>query len=250
MNIRAVYFDFGFVIGYPRPGIDRKFFYLDWHGIETLYHDPEMAMYFRPGVTPKDVETFFVRELYEPFVHHEQTDLRDPQSNTRLHATLHQLFTCAVTQSFVEKLLRHVDTMKYIRVDSAAIEVIQALQSRYMLSLISNMMLPGTLLLTKLRQANLIDAFHTISISSDVGFLKPHPNIFLHTLHGDGLQPEQVVFVGDTYAQDIRGAQQVGMHTIWLNSRHESREGALENPPDAEIQHIQELLYHPLLTAE
>jgi HAD superfamily hydrolase (TIGR01549 family) len=187
--------------------------------------------------------------LYEKFVHHEQTDLHDPQSNTRLHATLHQLFTCAVTQPFVEKLLRHVDTMKYIRIDSTAIEVIQALQSDYTLSLISNMMLPGALLLAKLRQANLGDVFHTMSISSDVGFIKPHPNMFLHTLHCDDLQPEQVVFVGDTYAQDIRGAQRVGMRTIWLNSRHESREDARDQPPDAEIHHIRELLHHPLLSA-
>lgn len=250
MDIRAVYFDFGFVIGYPRPGIDRKFFYLDWHGIDTLYDDPEIVVHFRPGITRADVEAFFVRELYEVFVHHEQTDLRDPQSNRRLHATLPQLFTCPMTQPFVDRLLSHVDTMKYIRLDPAAIAVIQALRHRYTLSLISNMMLPGSLLLAKLRQARLLDAFHTISISSDVGFIKPHPGIFQHTLQCDHLQPEQVVFVGDTYAQDIRGAQQVGMHTIWLNSRHEPRENAQEQPPDAEIHHIQDLLQHPLLTAE
>jgi putative hydrolase of the HAD superfamily len=128
-----------------------------------------------------------------------------------------------------------------------AVEVIQGLGQRYLLSLVSNMMLPGKLLCAKLRHANLDTAFQTMSISSDIWFIKPHPEIFLHTLQCDHLQPEQVVFVGDSYQQDIRGAQKVGMKTIWLNSRGKDRRQAREYPPEAEIERIQELLHHPLL---
>lgn len=242
MNIHAVYLDFGFVLGYPTPGIDRKYLYLDWHGIDTLLADPKIAPHLRPGIGRHELEAFFTRELYDVFQHHERTDLIDPQSNTILLSTLQQVFGCPITQSFVDHIIHHLDTMKYITIDPMAIEVVRILQRRYSLSLVSNMLLPGKLLVARLQKARIADAFRTVTVSSDVGFIKPHAQIFHRTLECDHLQAEHVVFVGDTYPQDIRGAQQVGMKTIWLNSRHENPELAREHPPDAEIRTIQELI--------
>lgn len=247
MHIHAVYLDFGFVLGYPTPGVDRKYLYLDWHGIDTLVADPQIAPYLRPGIGHCEFEAFLTRELYAVFQEHERTDLIDPQSNTILLATLHQVFRCPITQALVDRVVQHLDTMKYLIIDPGALEVIQILRQRYPLSLISNMLLPGKFLVAHLERAHIADAFQAITISSDVGFIKPHPQIFYRTLERDRLQAEHVVFVGDTYVQDIRGAQQVGMKTIWFNSRHEPRELTQGHPPDAEIQTIRELVEHKLL---
>jgi FMN phosphatase YigB (HAD superfamily) len=51
--------------------------------------------------------------------------------------------------------------------------------------------------------------FTAIVISGEVGIRKPDPRIFHLALQRTGLQPEEVVYVGDT-EEDIAGA--LGMH--------------------------------------
>ena len=50
--------------------------------------------------------------------------------------------------------------------------------------------------------------------AADVGYLKPHPKIFETALTCLNAKPEEAVFVGDSLAADIVGAQQVGMKAI------------------------------------
>ena len=58
--------------------------------------------------------------------------------------------------------------------------------------------------------------FDPILISAAIGSRKPAPGPFLQILEHWRLEPEQVVMVGDRLDQDILGAQQVGLHQIWL----------------------------------
>ena len=105
--------------------------------------------------------------------------------------------------------------------------------------MISNMMLPGKLLIKKMREINILHYFNTVTISSDIGLIKPHQNIFLRTLERDNLKAPEVVFVGDTYTRDIIGAKNIGMNTVWLNCRNETvqnREAA-----DYEIHDLKDL---------
>ena len=96
--------------------------------------------------------------------------------------------------------------MKYITIDALAVKVIAELKQRnFRIALVSNMMLPGKLLKAKLQEANILACFDNIAISSDVGFIKPHPEIFRRTLAQSKLCVDEVVFVGDTYQQDING---------------------------------------------
>jgi FMN phosphatase YigB (HAD superfamily) len=48
--------------------------------------------------------------------------------------------------------------------------------------------------------------------------------------------------VGDTYQQDIIGAKRVGLKTVWLNTRHEPRTMAQDDPPNYEIETLSELV--------
>jgi len=248
MIIKGIFLDFGFVIGYTTTGIDRKYFYLDWHGIDTILKDRDLTQHLRPDVGHTELEAFFNQEIYRVFVAHEQTDNIDPQTNKLLLNKLHLIFDCPIDQFLVDRLLAHIDTMKYIQIDAKAVEVVAELKRRgFWLALVSNMMLPGKLLKAKLQSANILSCFDNISISSEVGFIKPHPEIFRQTLAEIKLRPREVIFVGDTYQQDIIGAKRVGLKTVWLNCRHEPRAMVKGNPPDYEIEALEELLEKPIL---
>jgi HAD superfamily hydrolase (TIGR01549 family) len=248
MKIKGVFFDFGFVIGYPRAGIDRKYFYLDWDGIDSILEDQELAQFLRAGVGRRELEAFLDREIYRVFVQHEQTDSVDPQTNNILLDKLHHVLSCQISQPVVDRLLAHIDPMKYISIDTQAVKVILELKRRnYRLAIVSNMMLPGKLLMAKLQQARLLAYFDPVTVSSDVGFIKPHPEIFRRTLMQVKLKPDEVVFVGDTYRQDIVGAKHAGLRTVWLNTRHEPRAMAVDDPPDYEIERLAELVEMPIL---
>ncbi len=58
--------------------------------------------------------------------------------------------------------------------------------------------------------------FDPILISAQEGIRKPHPELFARVLAAWQLPPERVVMVGDLLEADILGAQQAGIHQIWL----------------------------------
>lgn len=65
----------------------------------------------------------------------------------------------------------------------------------------------------------LAEFFSGYIISADVGFEKPHPELFRHALTVTG-NPEICYMVGDNPVADMQGAKQAGMHTIYVhNSR-------------------------------
>lgn len=59
--------------------------------------------------------------------------------------------------------------------------------------------------------------FHTVLDSAVVGVEKPHPEIFRLALHRAGVSPAESLFVGDTYATDMGGAQLAGLHGVLID---------------------------------
>jgi HAD superfamily hydrolase (TIGR01549 family) len=241
--LQGIYFDFGFVIGYPTVEMEQKYLYMDWSGVDRIVEDRKVGEHLRPGVGKAELADFFRRELYDVFVQHERTDLIDPQSGRLLAQRLPLIFDCPITPSLVNRILHHVNTMKYIEVDSRARGLLEELRAQGLhLSMISNMMLPGKLLIEKLRESAILQYFDTVTISSNIGFIKPHREIFLRTLRKDKLEPANTLFVGDTYSQDVLGARAVGMKTVWLH--HVRRPSTLvDGPaPDYEMFDLMEIV--------
>jgi putative hydrolase of the HAD superfamily len=85
--------------------------------------------------------------------------------------------------------------------------------------------------------------FQTVVISEAVGVKKPDAAIFQHALDGLGLRADQVWFVGDHPANDILGAWQVGLRTVWLRGSHPWPDP--HAVPHHQIDHLRELV--PLL---
>ena len=68
-----------------------------------------------------------------------------------------------------------------------------------------------------------IDKYLSGAVSSaEVGVSKPSPEIFEAVLNKAGEKAKSCIHVGDDYEDDIVGAYNVGIASIWLNHRHQS----------------------------
>jgi putative hydrolase of the HAD superfamily len=71
-----------------------------------------------------------------------------------------------------------------------------------------------------LTQHGLYDLFDAFAISEQVGVEKPHPRMFTHALDQLEIAREdygRTVMVGNYLERDIKGANQVGMISVWLD---------------------------------
>jgi putative hydrolase of the HAD superfamily len=85
----------------------------------------------------------------------------------------------------------------------------------YLLGVISNS--TGTLE-GQLIRLGLGRYFQTILDSAIVGIQKPHPGIFKLALQRAAVEGSEAVFVGDTYATDVGGAQLAGLRGVLMDS--------------------------------
>ena len=95
-----------------------------------------------------------------------------------------------------------------------------------------------------LHQLGLDGFFQSIVVSSEIGAEKPSPKGFLLSLEELGVSPEEALYVGDNYYDDVKGANGVGMRAALLNRTkwHSSRmEGNY-----LDITSLSELLSLPL----
>jgi 2-haloacid dehalogenase len=79
-----------------------------------------------------------------------------------------------------------------------------------------------------------------ILISEAVRAYKPHRLVFQSALEQLGLQPHEVLHVGDSEVDDVKGAKAAGLQVAWVNRDGRSRrpDGP---PPDFEIRDLTEL---------
>ncbi len=99
------------------------------------------------------------------------------------------------------------------------------LKYKYQLAIITN----GTIIgqNTKIDSVGIRDYFSQIVISHAVGCQKPDPEIFRLTVELLNIKPDEAVYVGDSYHNDILGAYKAGLKPIWLwiNDGRENYDG-------------------------
>jgi HAD superfamily hydrolase (TIGR01549 family) len=84
------------------------------------------------------------------------------------------------------------------------------------------------------------DLFAAIVVSDEVGWRKPHPDIFQAAFRRAGARPEQTLFVGDRADIDVAGALAVGMDVAWINPGREALPAGAP-APSYEIRDLAEL---------
>ena len=118
-------------------------------------------------------------------------------------------------------------------------EVLLSLKKQYPMVLVSNFY--GNIQ-TVLEEFGLDGIFSQIIESAVVGVRKPDPRIFSLGVEALGLEPEEVIVVGDSIDKDIIPARQAGCQTVWFRGEGWTDDPVDESVPDRIITDLRDLL--------
>ena len=68
-----------------------------------------------------------------------------------------------------------------------------------------------------MRSAGIDGYFKKVVLSDDIGVLKPWPEIFHFAMSATGSELRDSLMIGDSWDNDIAGAEGVGMHQVYYN---------------------------------
>ena len=118
-------------------------------------------------------------------------------------------------------------------------EVLLQLKQQYPIVLVSNFY--GNIA-TVLQEFKLDGIFDTIIESAVVGVRKPDPQIFTLGVEALGMQPDEVVVVGDSMDKDIIPAGKAGCHTVWFKGEGWTNDPVDESPAGKVITDLTQIL--------
>ncbi|MBQ6916958.1 MAG: HAD family hydrolase, partial [Prevotella sp.] len=118
-------------------------------------------------------------------------------------------------------------------------EVLLQLKQQYPMVLVSNFY--GNIA-TVLQEFKLDGIFNKIIESAVVGVRKPDPQIFTLGVEALGMQPDEVVVVGDSMDKDIIPAGKAGCHTVWFKGEGWTNDPVDESPAGKVITDLTQLL--------
>jgi len=97
-----------------------------------------------------------------------------------------------------------------------ALDTLRWLQERgFKLGAVTDRAYGGPRFLAELDEYGLAPYLQVVTISSNVGYLKPHPAIFQHALDTLDVEAEEAAMVGDSLRCDVVGAKGMGMIAVW-----------------------------------
>lgn len=95
---------------------------------------------------------------------------------------------------------------------------------------------------TVLREFKLDNLFETVVESAQVGIRKPDEAIYKLAIDRMGLQPSDVIVVGDSIKNDIRPAHSLGCTTVWIKGESWSQTAEDTSTVDYEITDIEQVV--------
>jgi putative hydrolase of the HAD superfamily len=111
-----------------------------------------------------------------------------------------------------------------LRLFDDAIEVLDTLRGRYPLGLITNG--PADIQRMEIATLGIEKYFDHILIEGELGEGKPKPSVFRRAEELVGCAPNEILFVGNSYAHDVEPAIAAGWHAVWVRR-------ATDVPPSA-----------------
>lgn len=165
----------------------------------------------------------------------ERKDKRATHEAIRLEAFKRTLQFIGI---FNDNLAVHLHTlyMKHrfedIRLFDDVFPTLNALRGHYTMGVLSN----GN---TYPERCGLEGHFQFVVLAQDYGIRKPDPRFFEIAIRLAGCTKCQFLHVGDSFQNDVMGAKQAGVKSIWLNRRR--RDNGTEQRPDFEILSLSEL---------
>lgn len=134
------------------------------------------------------------------------------------------------------------DYVSSFRLRKCAKQVLRMLSEAYKLGLVSNFTY-APVIYAGVRKVGINDFFDVVLVSDAVGWRKPHARIFNEALRKLGVEAKETIFVGDSPDEDIKGAKQLGMKTIFVASQFFPLKKLLESGqrPDAVARNLCEV---------
>ncbi len=68
------------------------------------------------------------------------------------------------------------------------------------------------------RFPELRDRARAVLISEEVGYMKPHPELFAQATDFADTLPASILYVGDSFTSDVQGAQRAGWQMAWFRT--------------------------------
>jgi HAD superfamily hydrolase (TIGR01549 family) len=207
-HVRAIFFDAGNTLLYPR--LDERARDLTEAGFPARvedFHAAERAAkekldiwlwpQIRQGTVPRTIDHYYWAEYLAVLM--EQVGV--PESERP-----------RLIQMMIEGF-RNIRTWSVVMPETPG--YLASLKERgYFLGVISNSV--GTIE-DQLRHEGLRDYFQAVFDSAIVGVEKPHPEIFEMALASAKVSADEAVFVGDTNATDVGGAQLAGLYGVLID---------------------------------
>jgi len=196
-----------------------------------------------------EVDYKHFREVYGA-VHHKYSllryeKLREVTNAVWLSETLNQLgFATKPGNEAVKKAINvyFEDYLRALKPRPCALRTLKTLSNTYSLGLVSNFTY-ARVIHAGLRKLRLNPYFDVMLVSQDVGWRKPHPQIFEEALKRLKRGAIETVFVGDSPIEDIQGAKSVGMKAVFIPSQFFTIEDAKKasQQPDIILNDLCEL---------
>jgi putative hydrolase of the HAD superfamily len=242
--IRAVLFDMGSTL---LEFENQPWEELIQQGIEAVYD----AFHGHRAVLP-DRLVFYeqFREVYRTTWREAEQSLMEMQIRILLENTARELSLVLSPDDVAHLIRAHYGPVSaQVTIYADTIETLIDLRRRGLkIGLVSNTVWPGWLHKEDLLRFGLLDFFDHLVFSADLGFRKPHPEIFQAALKALHVSPHEAVFVGDRIPEDVAGSKRLGMLGVWKERPDRERDPAVV--PDAQIMHLRELLAHLDIWAE
>jgi len=203
MNIKAILFDIDDTL-YDRNLAQIKTVELIVQSLPLLFNHLKMA------------------RITEAFLESDRITTNDfnagaPSTNLRDSRSKLFLRLLGISESHAERITE-IYVHQYPRCNTpvaGAVQLVGKLSKKYHIGAVSNG-LPDVQY-TKLETLGLKNMLSCIVLSEEINIRKPDPRIFLYAAQLLGWQPDECLFVGDSYTSDIIGAKKAGMRTCWFN---------------------------------
>lgn len=125
-----------------------------------------------------------------------------------------QIFTISKEELFQSIFKKSPPRSKWVAYDETIPFLKEMKQRGVRLGLLTNWDLDAR---DTLDSVGITEYFESIVVSSEIGAEKPDPKGFLESLRQLGLSPEEAIYVGDNYYDDVVGANGVGMKAALIN---------------------------------
>jgi HAD superfamily hydrolase (TIGR01549 family) len=138
-----------------------------------------------------------------------------------------------------QERLEHIEGLynRFFRIDvvPGVKEMLIDLSGKYKLSIVSNAI--TTVPRLALQKLGLAKYFDYIVLSRDLGVRAPDPELFIYALRSMWIKGSEAVHVGDSLENDVQGAKNAGMKTVWIKGDNK----VMNIHPDFVISKVTEL---------